>query len=193
MLRNCPACEADRERLARKRVCGGGPARREHHHARECRACEMRRWQERSCFGRAHDRTKPFRVKYSDKVIGVLGGIHLAGLTYPWGSPWGYPQGVAGLPARETAETADDLRNPAVSRFRGSATRNNGATASGEPPLSPLKWIPPKRIYRHLRRGDPRLRPTSLHQPSCLGSRIRMCSPTVRPRSCCPHSPHHFP
>jgi hypothetical protein len=49
-----------------------------------------------------------------------------------------------------------------------------------------------KRIYSHLRRSDPRLRPTSLHQPSCLGSRIRMCSLTVRPRPRCPHAPHHL-
>jgi CheY-like chemotaxis protein len=50
-----------------------------------------------------------------------------------------------------------------------------------------------KRIYSPLRRGDPRLRLASLHQPSCLGSRTRICSLTVRPRPHCPHAPHHFP
>ena len=63
--RSCPVCEADRERLARKRVCNFGPARpaaagarREHHRAGECRACEMRRWQERNFSVWAHGTTQ---------------------------------------------------------------------------------------------------------------------------------------
>jgi hypothetical protein len=47
------------------------------------------------------------------------------------------------LQARESAGISDNVRNPVVSRFRGSATRSNGAPASGEPPMSPLKWMPP--------------------------------------------------
>ena len=44
---------------------------------------------------------------------------------------------------------SDNVKNPAVSRFRGSATRSNGAPAFEEPPMSPFKWIPPNTLITH--------------------------------------------